>query len=74
MPSSRKNREGIKNYDKESRTGSLPENRGNRKLSDNSENASDESISTRGDTSNGMYSRTKVRKEEKEKRDKGESL
>ena len=46
----------------------MSENRGNRKLSDNDSN-NHKSISTAGDTSNPKYSKTSVRKEDKEGRE-----
>ena len=47
---SKGNRNSNKNYENESRTGSKPENRNNRKLPDN-QSENDENISTAGDTS-----------------------
>ena len=66
MPNS-KNRGSIKGSDQESRTGKASENSANRKLPDNPDNAPDESISTAGDTSNGIYSKTNKRKEDIDK-------
>ena len=64
MADSNRNRNSKKGSEKETRKGTGEENRGNRKLPDNRENASDESISTRGDTANGKYSRTGIRDED----------
>lgn len=60
------NRNSGKNYENESRTGTPPENRGNKRLPDNDQNPG-ESISTAGDTSDPKYSDTNVRKEDKER-------
>jgi hypothetical protein len=68
MADSNRNRNSDKSQQNVSRTGSIDENRGNRKLPDNDRN-SDESISTSGDTSNPKYSKTSVRKEDKERRE-----
>jgi hypothetical protein len=68
MANSGRNRGSIKGSDNVSRTGSLEENRGNKKLAGNRSN-NDERISTKGDESNPKYSKTNVRKEEKERRD-----
>jgi|GEM_PF-2727513 len=68
MADTRGNNSDNKGMDKESRKGTLPENRGNHKLRDNDSN-SNESISTAGDTSNPKYSKTNMRKDEKERRD-----
>jgi hypothetical protein len=64
MADSNRNRNSRKGNEKESRKGTSEENRGNRNLSDNRENASDESISSAGDTTNGKYSRTNMRDED----------
>lgn len=65
MTDSNRNRNSNKNTDEVNRTGKgQPENRGNKKLPDNPNNESDESISTAGDTSNGKYSRTNKRDED----------
>jgi hypothetical protein len=66
MANSNRNRNSEKTNANESRTGTQPENRGNRKLRDNA-SGNDESISTRGDSSNPKYSKTNVRKEDKER-------
>ena len=68
MADSNRNRDSNKSKKNVSRTGSLDENRGNRKLPDNDRNP-DESISTSGDRSNPKYSKTSVRKEDKENRE-----
>ena len=68
MAPQNRNRNSNKSHEDESRTGSMSENRGNRKLPDNDSN-NDESISTAGDTSNPKYSKTSVRKEDKESRE-----
>ncbi len=60
MASNNENRDTLKGNGNEQRTGSKPENAGNRKLPDNPRNA-DESISTRNDTANGKGSRTGLR-------------
>ena len=66
MADSNKNRNSIKDSDKKpGKGGNNPENEKNKKLSGN---AGGESSSTRDDTSNPKYSRTDMRKEEKEKR------
>jgi hypothetical protein len=71
MAESSRNRNGNKSYNKENRTGSLPENRQNHKLPD-LDTDNEQSMSTEGDTSNPKYSKTKVRKEDKEKRESGD--
>jgi len=59
------NRNSQKGSDKENLTGKgKPENAGNKKLPDNNQNNPEESISTRGDTANGKYSRTNKRDED----------
>ncbi len=68
MADSNRNRNSNKSTDHESRRGTLSENRGNKKLPDN-KGDKDERLSTSGDTSNPKYSKTGVRKEEKERRD-----
>ena len=68
MPDSNRNRNSIKGNDKEDRTGNDKRDPGYRKLPDNKDpDRSNESISTRGDSSNGKYSRTKKRKEDIDK-------
>jgi hypothetical protein len=68
MPDSNRNRNSIKGNDEEDRTGNDEKNPGYRKLPDNNDpDRTDESISTRGDTSNGKYSKTNVRKEDIDK-------
>jgi hypothetical protein len=66
MSSKKRNRHGNKGSEKENRSGALPPIY--RKLSPNSENEADESISTAGDESDPKYSRIGMRKDEKEKR------
>ena len=68
MANSNRNRNSQKGQEKVSRTGSQSENRGNGKLPDNRGNK-DERLSTSGDTSNPKYSKTSVRKEDKERRE-----
>ena len=64
MAESNRNRNSIKDADKKKKTGNSPENSRNRKLPDNPQNASDESISTADNTANGKYSRTNKRDED----------
>jgi hypothetical protein len=60
-----RHRHGIKGNEEENRTGNKnPVPAGSRKLPDNPKRRSDESISTRDDTANGKYSRTKKRDED----------
>lgn len=63
MANSDRNRNSQKGKEKESRKGTAEENRGNRKLADNPANDPEKS-NTSGDTSNGKYSRTKMRDED----------
>jgi hypothetical protein len=65
MPDSNRNRNSTKSNDQENRTGkNKQQDTGYRKLPDNPNNRSDESISTADNTANGKYSRTKVRDED----------
>jgi hypothetical protein len=61
-----RHRQGLKGNDEENRTGAKnkPVPAGYKKLPDNPKNRSDESISTRDDTANGKYSRTRKRDED----------
>lgn len=70
MPNSNKNRNSIKGSEDEDRTGAKKET-GYRKLPDDPDNPQDESISTADNTANGKYSRVDIRKEEKERIEKG---
>jgi hypothetical protein len=63
MPNSRKNRNGIKGRQEEDRRGNSEP--GYEKLPDNPDNPADENISTADDVSNPKFSRTSVRKEDK---------
>jgi len=65
MPGNNRNRKSIKGNENESRTGNKKkEKEGYKKLPDNPKNSPDESISTRDDTANGIYSRTGKRDED----------
>ena len=68
MPDSNRNRNSLKGNEEEDRTGTKRET-GYRKLPDDPNNPSDESISTADDTAKGKYSRVNIRKEEKEKKE-----
>ena len=60
-----KNRNSQKGMDAENRTGQPGnENANNKKLPDNPNRNPEETVSTRGDTSNGKYSRTNKRDED----------
>ena len=63
MPGNNRNRNSIKGSESEDRTGAKNETT-YRKLPDDPSNPPDESISTRDDPSNGIYSRVKKRKED----------
>jgi hypothetical protein len=71
MAERNRNRNSNKSSGKESRSGNLPENRHNKKLPD-LDTDNEQSMSTEGDTANPKYSKTKVRKEDKEKRESGD--
>jgi hypothetical protein len=64
MADSNRNRNSIKDTDKKKGNRNSEENSGNRKLPDNPQNDQDETISTRGDTSQGKYSKTNKRDED----------
>jgi hypothetical protein len=64
MPGNKRNRQGEKGNDSETRTGSGSEESQYKKLPDNPKNRPDESISTRDNTANGKYSRTGKRDDE----------
>ena len=64
MADSNRNRKSIKDSDKKRENKPSEENMGNRKLPDDTTNAQDETISTRGDTASGKYSKTKRRDED----------
>jgi|GEM_PF-2349686 len=65
MPDSTRNRNSVKETDKENRTGeNTSEKTGYKKLPDNPSNRPDESISTANDPSNGKYSKTGRRDDE----------
>jgi hypothetical protein len=64
MADSNRNRDSIKDTDKKKGNRNSEENSRNRKLPDNPQNDQDETISTRGDTSGGKYSKTNKRDED----------
>ena len=65
MPGNNRNRNSNKGNENESRTGKKKkETDGYKKLPDNPNNPPDESVSTRDDTANGIYSRTGKRDED----------
>jgi hypothetical protein len=64
MADSNRNRKGAKDSDKKKGNRPGDENSRNRKLPDDPQNAADESVSTRGDTSTGKYSKTNKRDED----------
>jgi hypothetical protein len=68
MPGSNRNRYSKKNTDMENRAGNnTKEKTGYRKLPDNPSRKPDESISTAGNMANPKDSRTRKRKEDKER-------
>jgi hypothetical protein len=64
MADSNRNLNSVKDTDKKKGNRNSDENSRNRKLPDNPQNESDESVSTRDDTSNGKHSRTDKRDED----------
>ena len=65
MPDNNRNRKSEKGNEKENRTGNNTKQKsGYRKLPDNPQPRSDESISTADNTANGKYSRTGKRDDE----------
>jgi hypothetical protein len=64
MADSNRNRNSIKDNDKKKGNRLSEENKGNQKRPNNPQNRQDETISTRGDTSNGKYSKTNKRDED----------
>lgn len=64
MPNSNRNRGSRKDHDRENRTGDNNESKtGYRKLPDNN-NATGDTVSTRGDSASGKYSKTNKRDED----------
>jgi hypothetical protein len=66
MPNSNRNKNSIKGNEEEDRTGAKKQT-GYRKLPDDPSNPPDKSMSTADDTSDGVYSRTRKRKEDIDK-------
>ena len=64
MADSNRNRGSIKDTDKKKGNRNSEENSRNKKLPDNHANEQDQTVSTKGDTSNGKYSKTNKRDEE----------
>ncbi len=64
MADSNRNRNSVKDTDKKKGNRNSEENSRNRKLPDNPQNQQDETISTKGDTARGKYSKTNKRDED----------
>jgi hypothetical protein len=64
MADSNRNRNSVKDTDKKKGNRNSDENSRNRKLPDNPQNNPNETVSTRGDTSRGKYSKTNKRDED----------
>lgn len=64
MADSNRNRKSTKDTDKKKANRNSEENTWNRNLPNNPGNAQDETVSTRGDTSRGKYSKTNKRDED----------